>query len=950
MIAPLVRWEHSEDWFVTKFESQKSNRSGERHVVMNLGDQEFEYISGHTIDGRILFPATGYLFLVWETMGLMMGVYYFELGVEFEDVKFVRATALPKNQDIEFTVMIQPGSGRFEITEGTSVLVTGFIKLVENTKLVNVPAPPDNGYPMLVTKDFYKELRLRGYHYNGLFKSVDEARGDGLIGKVRWHSNWVAFMDCLLQIHIVGQDSRGLLLPTGIQKLSINPKLHQDFLGGDFEVENVSLEVTTCKNTNVLRSGGVEIRGLQASPVSRRRPPGVPVLETYQFIPHLPAPFVSKTDMSRFCVQLALENIPTSKVLSVEIDSNDEKEPLSEYFGQAMGDLPLVTAELNYLTSKTLDIGGVIVENQKLSNFKNCLFITKSSCLSDLEFLDSAMASFIEGGFLIARESNEIKLKILNQLPAQYQLVAIVPTDNESIVLLQYHKKKVQTHQQLIKVTSQNYDWVDPLKEAIKSGPVLAYSEKEELSGIIGLVNCIRKEPNGLNLKCVFIDDHRVPAFDIEHQFYKSHLQQGLAINVFKNGQWGSYKHFLLNPVQENGRRVDHCYANSLTRGDLSSMTWLYGPYNHGKPKQELARIQYASLNFRDVMLATGKLNAEVFGSGRLDQLCILGFEYSGITESNRRVMGMVISGSLATHIETDDTLLWDVPDDWSLEEAASVPVVYGTVYSAFFLTTKIQKGKKVLIHAGSGGVGLAAIRVAFAYGLEVFTTVSNEEKKNFLLNEYPQLKAENIGNSRDISFEDMIMTRTNGKGVDYVLNSLADEKLQASIRCLGKGGKFLEIGKFDMANDSKIGLGNFLKEISFHAVLVDHLFHASHEEKLVLQRLLENDIERGIIKPLKTTCFDAKEIEQAFRYLASGKHVGKVMLKIRENENDAATLPISVIPRAYCNPELSYIIPGGLGGFGLELADWLVLRGCKKLVLSSSRGITKSYQSYRIK
>jgi fatty acid synthase, animal type len=486
-----------------------------------------------------------------------------------------------------------------------------------------------------------------------------------------------------------------------------------------------------------------------------------------------------------------------------------------------------------------LEIGSVNVENEKFTAFKNCLFLTKSSCLTDLEFLDSAMQCLAEGGFLIARESNEIKLKILNQIPLQYQLIAIIPTENESIVLLQYHKKKVQNHQQLIKVTSQNYEWVEKLKEAIKMGPVLAYSEKEELSGIIGLVNCIRKEPNGLNLKCVFIDDHRAPAFDIEHQFYKSHLQQGLAINVFKNGQWGSYKHFLLNPVIENGRRIDHCYANSLTRGDLSSLTWLHGPYNHGKPKGELARIQYASLNFRDIMLATGKLTAEVFGSGRLDQLCVLGFEYSGITENNRRVMGMVISGALATHIETDDTLLWDVPDDWTLEEAASVPVVYGTVYSAFFLTTKIEKGKKILIHAGSGGVGLAAIRVAFAYGLEVFTTVSNDEKKNYLLSEYPQLKAENIGNSRDTSFEDMVMSRTEGKGVDYVLNSLADEKLHASIRCLGSGGKFLEIGKFDMANDTKIGLGNFLKEISFHAVLVDHLFHALPKEKLVRFKFL---------------------------------------------------------------------------------------------------------------
>lgn len=113
---------------------------------------------------------------------------------------------------------------------------------------------------------------------------------------------------------------------------------------------------------------------------------------------------------------------------------------------------------------------------------------------------------------------------------------------------------------------------------------------------------------------------------------------------------------------------------------------------------------------------------------------------------------------------------------------------------------------------------------------------------------------------------------------------------------------------------------------------------------------MIERDIKSGIIKPLKTNIFDASQVEQAFRLLASGKHIGKVLLKVRENELDEATLPISVVPRVYCSPDFSYIIPGGLGGFGLELADWLVLRGCRKLVLSSSRGITKSYQSYRIR
>lgn len=154
-----------------------------------------------------------------------------------------------------------------------------------------------------------------------------------------------------------------------------------------------------------------------------------------------------------------------------------------------------------------------------------------------------------------------------------------------------------------------------------------------------------------------------------------------------------------------------------------------------------MVNVQYASINFRDVMLATGRLSAEVIGTNRLDQECILGFEYAGINKKNERCMGVIISGAMATQLVPNPYLTWKVPDHWTLREAATVPVVYMTVYCAFFLYNPIRKGKKILIHAGSGGIGLSAIRVALAYGLEVFTTVSTPQKKKFIMDTFPQLK-----------------------------------------------------------------------------------------------------------------------------------------------------------------------------------------------------------------
>lgn len=94
---------------------------------------------------------------------------------------------------------------------------------------------------------------------------------------------------------------------------------------------------------------------------------------------------------------------------------------------------------------------------------------------------------------------------------------------------------------------------------------------------------------------------------------------------------------------------------------------------------------------------------------------------------------------------------------------------------------------------------------------------------------------------------------------------------------------------------------------------------------------------------------FEASDLEKAMRYMASGKHTGKILIKLRGNEMDIESLPITYIPRVYCNSEQVCVIVGGLGGFGLELADWLIIRGCRKLVLSSTRGVTKPYQKYRM-
>lgn len=171
----------------------------------------------------------------------------------------------------------------------------------------------------------------------------------------------------------------------------------------------------------------------------------------------------------------------------------------------------------------------------------------------------------------------------------------------------------------------------------------------------------------------------------------------------------------------------------------MTTLDWYEGNL---KPHKCEIKVVYSALNFQDVLFATGRIPLNMNKKHRLDQGHKIGIEYSGIdVKTGQRVMGITTKYGLASHIQTKSSLTWEIPTEWSLKEAATIPVAYALVYYAFFQTISIKKGKTILIHSGAGSVGMAAIRVALAYGLDVFTTVSNLRKKKFILDEFPQLK-----------------------------------------------------------------------------------------------------------------------------------------------------------------------------------------------------------------
>ncbi|XP_004639517.1 fatty acid synthase [Octodon degus] len=512
-------------------------------------------------------------------------------------------------------------------------------------------------------------------------------------------------------------------------------------------------------------------------------------------------------------------------------------------------------------------------------------------------------------------------------------------------------------------VEDTSFRWVDSLKDILAEAsprPVWLTALGCPTSGVVGMVNCLRKEPGGHRIRCILLSNlssmSRVPKMDPGSAELQKVLEGDLVMNVYRDGTWGAFRHFLLEQDKPK-EQTAHAFVNVLTRGDLSSIHWVCSPLKYARPispEMQLCTVYYASLNFRDIMLATGKLSPDAIPGKSLNRDCLLGMEFSGRDARGRRVMGLVPSEGLATSVLLPSTFLWDVPSSWTLEEAASVPVVYSTAYYALVARGRMKHGETVLIHSGSGGVGQASIAIALSLGCRVFTTVGSAEKRAYLKARFPQLDDTSFANSRDTSFEQHVMLHTGGKGVDLVLNSLAEEKLQASVRCLAQHGRFLEIGKFDLSNNHPLGMGIFLKNVTFHGILLDALMEENNPQWQEVSALLQAGIRDGVVQPLKCTVFPKAKVEDAFRYMAQGKHIGKVLVQVHEEEREcslqgAQPVPMVAISKTFCPSHKTYIITGGLGGFGLELAEWLLLRGAQKLVLTSRSGIRTGYQAKQV-
>ncbi len=354
--------------------------------------------------------------------------------------------------------------------------------------------------------------------------------------------------------------------------------------------------------------------------------------------------------------------------------------------------------------------------------------------------------------------------------------------------------------------------------------------------------------------------------------------------------------------------------------------------------------VYAAGLNFRDVLKTLSMYPMDN------DDYLLLGDECAGVVTAvgdgvdNIKVGDEVMTiapGSFSGKIYAHKTCLMQKPKHLSFEEAATLPVAYLTAYYCLHSLGNIRKGSKVLIQAAAGGVGLAAVQIAMAAGAQIYATASEAKR--------PLLKSmgiQHVMDSRSMSFIDEVMEKTNGAGVDIILNSLSGEAIERGISILAPFGKFIEIGKRDIYENNALNLRVMRNNISFHAVDVSRLIAADPVLTAEIMSALSTAFNDGYYKPIHHQVYPITSAKYVFKKMSQGKHIGKLILNHMQDDffvKDRRNNEIII------KPQKAYMIVGGLGDFGLTVADWLVSEGARKIIFVSRSGANTDNKQARV-
>ncbi|OPE49199.1 SDR family oxidoreductase, partial [Mycolicibacterium diernhoferi] len=363
--------------------------------------------------------------------------------------------------------------------------------------------------------------------------------------------------------------------------------------------------------------------------------------------------------------------------------------------------------------------------------------------------------------------------------------------------------------------------------------------------------------------------------------------------------------------------RSDDFALAPTERGAIDNLRLTEIEVSAPKPHEVQVRIEAAGLNFRDVLNVLGLYPGDPgpIGGDLCGVVTEVGSEVTGF-EVGQRVFGSM-QGAFASRLNVPAQLLATVPEGISAVDAATIPAAALTVRLAFDWA-QLRPGDRVLIHAASGGVGLAAVQMARAHGATVFATASTYKRATLRA-----MGVEYVYDSRTLDFADQILADTDGEGVDVVLNSLTNEGfIEATVRATARGGRFAEIAKRDIWTPAQMSAVR--PDIDYEIVALDVTMMSDPDHIQRLMAEVSDGLADGVWTPVPAEIYPLTEARTAFRRMQQARHIGKIVVQ----------MPKPLQPRG----DRSYLLTGGLGALGLHTAAYLAQLGAGDIVLTSRR------------
>jgi acyl transferase domain-containing protein/acyl carrier protein len=519
-----------------------------------------------------------------------------------------------------------------------------------------------------------------------------------------------------------------------------------------------------------------------------------------------------------------------------------------------------------------------------------------------------------EGANCLVVKRGEDFENLLNGAPPSgvvhlWNLDGTAPGDRDEESLLREQRENCGSVLRLIQVLAEKHGAERPRVWLVTRGAQLAAANQKECfaanASVWGLARTIRREHP--DLRCISVDlDPEFPRAD--HVIEE--IRHGAGVDQVAWRGEGR----LVPQLVDRADEPENARLESVVKGRLEELRWQTSVRSKPARGEVEIRVAAAGLNFRDVLNALGEYPGDAG---------LLGSECSGwIEQVGEGVAGLAVGdevvgvarGSFARFVTTRADLVAHKPKELGMEDAAALSVAYITARYALETIGNMRAGQRVLIHAAAGGVGLAAVAEAQRVGAEVFATVGSDEKREWL----KSLGVQHIMNSRGLDYRREIAEQTAGHGVDLVLNSLVGEHISESLQALAPGGVFLELGKRGVWDAARVK--GLRPDVRYFVVDWGEEYERNPAVVAAVFRDLMQDVESGALKPLPCRIFAKADAEKAFRWMAQGRHIGKIVVQ----------MPAGTRMRA----DGTYLITGGAGALGLKIAGWMAAHGAGKLIL----------------